>query len=428
MLGAMVRPSVAVVGGGIAGITAALGLRDAARVVLFEAEPSVGGHILPVAVPDPRGNPAAVDTGFVVFVPETYPMFTRMLAWLGVSHAPAVTPFRITDDLRSLSFPAAELLELCGTTLPRACRRELIEVYRALLRVRREGLAWIDNVALGDWLDARGFDAATVELGVLPWVASFWGLQPETVREVSARVALREMARNAGPSGMHRVVPSTRGYLDALVASLGAVEVRRQRVSSVEVEARPRVDAEAFDHVVVATDAVVAGQLLGPSVQAGLAGLHYEPTAAVVHRDARFLPPAREHWTTFHHHRRRDADRVRSVTTWLFDTLHEWCEDVASIDRPTLLTTGDTALLGPDLIDSETVVARFRHRHLVSTPTVVDSLDALPALHADQPFSLAGSYMGLGALHEDAVCSGMAAAEKTRAQLGLDAVSWPWSG
>lgn len=425
------RPRVAIVGGGIAGLTAAIGLQGVVDTVLFEARPEVGGHILPVAVTDPSGAPAAVDTGFVVFVPETYPEFTAMLGWLGVAHGSATTPFRITDDVRELSFPAADILKLCGDAIPKSCRRDLFRLYQCLLRVRKEGLDWIENVSLQAWMDAQGFDPATAELGVLPWIASFWGIQPETVCSVSARVALREIARNTGPAGMHRVHPSTRAYLDALEQRVD--NVRHARVSGVNVEAEPVLDVdgdlEVFDHVVVAVDAIDARRLIrgaDTSVDSVLGAFEYEETAAVVHRDASLLPADPSRWCTFHHRRRCDRDRTRSVTTWVFDLLHEWIQDPADVREPVLLTIGDRGILDSGIIASESVVAQFRHRHLVSTPAVVDALERLPSVDVGQAFTLAGSYLGLGGLHEDAVRSGMRAASQVRLRLGLEAPRWPW--
>jgi uncharacterized protein len=430
---ASARPRVAIVGSGIAGLTAVLGLQDACDTVLYEASDRLGGHILPVAVPDPAGRPAAVDTGFTVFVPETYPQLTQLLAWLGVEHAPAPTRFRITDELRALSFEPGELLGLCGTRLPAACRRDLLRVGQTLLELRRRGPDIVDNVSLAEWVARQGFQAESVELGVLPWVASFWGLQPETVLGVSARVALREIARNAGPYQMHCVRPSSQRYLARLLERLRCA-VRHQPVERVELAERPLVwtaaGVEAFDRVIVATAADDARALLTnapASVHAGLAVFHYEPTVAVLHRDTRRLPADRADWRTFHHRRRRDPDRVRSVTTWVMDLLHEWHADPSAIDSPTLLSTGDTGLVDAGLVDPQQTLAVFRHRHLVMTPAVVDALPGLPHLDEDAAFTLAGSYAGLGALHEDALGSGMRAADKVRRELGRPPMAWPWA-
>lgn len=425
---------MAIVGGGIAGLTAALGLQDVCHTVVFEARERLGGHILPHPVAGPEGRPSPVDTAFVVFVPETYPRLTALLGHLGVAHAPAPTRFRITDELRGLSFSAGELVQICGKALPAECRRELMALFGVLARVRREGPEAIDDVALAQWLQQQGWRPETIELGVLPWVSSFWGLQPETVLEVSARVALREIARNAGPLQMHRVVPSTQAYLDALTAALRDTELRPQRALAVRPHDEPRVETDAgsetFDRVVVATDAIEARALLteaGPRLHEVLGRFQYEPTVAVLHRDARDLPEDRAQWCTFHHRRRHDADRVRSVTTWVLDLLHGWHDDPTRIEHPTLLSTGDPGLVDEAGIDPARVLATFRHRHLVSTPRVVGSLPELPALDEGRAFTLAGSYLGLGALHEDALASGARAADKVRRELGLAPAAWPWT-
>lgn len=427
------RPRVAIIGSGIAGLVAALGVQDACDAVLYEASARLGGHLLPAPVPDPQGRPAAVDTGFTVFVPETYPQLTRMLAWLGVEHGPAPTRFRITDEPRGLSFEPGDLLGMCGTRLPAACRRDLLRVAQALLEIRRRGPDVVGNVPLAEWVAQQGFAVESVELGVLPWVASFWGLQPETVLGVSARVALREIARNAGPYSMHCVRPSSQRYLERLLARLRC-EVRHEAVRRVGLGPAPQVHdgtgaPATYDRVIVATAADDARALLPDApahVHAVLATFRYEPTVAVLHRDARRLPADRAGWRTFHHHRRRDPDRVRSVTTWVLDLLHEWHADPCAIERPTLLSTGDPGLVDEGLVDPTLTLATFRHRHLVMTPAVVDALPRLRGLDAGAAFTLAGSYTGLGALHDDALASGMRAAGKVRRELGLPAMAWPW--
>ena len=56
------RLKVAVVGSGIAGLTAAHRLHREHDVTIFEADERIGGHSNTVTVQDPRG-PASIDTG-----------------------------------------------------------------------------------------------------------------------------------------------------------------------------------------------------------------------------------------------------------------------------------------------------------------------------------------------------------------------------
>ena len=56
---------IAVVGGGVSGITAGYVLAQADHVTLFEADDRLGGHA--------DTHPTGVDTGFIVYNERTYP-------------------------------------------------------------------------------------------------------------------------------------------------------------------------------------------------------------------------------------------------------------------------------------------------------------------------------------------------------------------
>ena len=59
------RPTVAVIGGGVSGLTAAYLLSRTQHVTLFEADERVGGHAHTHDVPLSDGTTAAVDSGFI---------------------------------------------------------------------------------------------------------------------------------------------------------------------------------------------------------------------------------------------------------------------------------------------------------------------------------------------------------------------------
>src|SRR5437762_3105063 len=82
------RPSVAVIGAGVSGLTAAYLLSRTHDVTLFEAEGRLGGHAHTHDVTDSDGRRHAVDSGFIVHNDVTYPWLRRLFGELDVEVRP----------------------------------------------------------------------------------------------------------------------------------------------------------------------------------------------------------------------------------------------------------------------------------------------------------------------------------------------------
>ena len=74
---------IAVIGSGVAGLSAAWLLASHHKVTLFEADGRLGGHANTVLAPT-GDTMTPVDTGFIVFNQGNYPNLTAMLAHLEV--------------------------------------------------------------------------------------------------------------------------------------------------------------------------------------------------------------------------------------------------------------------------------------------------------------------------------------------------------
>ena len=115
---------IAVVGSGIAGLSAAWLLSRRHRVTLYESALRAGGHANTVDVAG-----VALDTGFIVYNEVTYPNLTALFAHLGVHTKASEMSFAVSMDGGTSNMPAPIWVDCsrnarisCGRASGRCCR------------------------------------------------------------------------------------------------------------------------------------------------------------------------------------------------------------------------------------------------------------------------------------------------------------------
>jgi predicted NAD/FAD-binding protein len=99
---------IAVIGSGIAGLSAAWLLSRRHRVTVYEASGRLGGHSNTVSVPTPAGE-IPIDTGFIVYNEPTYPNLTAFFAHLGVPTQDSDMSFAVSLDDGALEYAGTDL-------------------------------------------------------------------------------------------------------------------------------------------------------------------------------------------------------------------------------------------------------------------------------------------------------------------------------
>jgi hydroxysqualene dehydroxylase len=269
-----------VVGGGLAGITAALDLADAGtQVTLLEVRPRLGGAAYSFERDD-----LEVDNGQHVYL-RCCTDYRGLLGRLGVEgdthlqdrlSIPVLAPGGVQATLKRGGMRAP--LHLVGSLanypfLTPAERFKTARVALAMSRLKREDPA-LDDINFGDWLRERGESAAAVEalwnLLALPTLNLHANEASLALAATVFQIGLLESA-DAGDVGYARV-PLSRLHSDPAERALRAagVDVRtRARARGITVtEERVTVDSDAgaleADLAIVAVPHVRAGGLLPP--------------------------------------------------------------------------------------------------------------------------------------------------------------------
>ena len=416
------RPTVAVVGGGISGLTAAYLLQRTHHVTLFEADDRVGGHAHTHDVPLASGT-VPVDSGFIVLNDRTYPLLRRLFDELGVRTRPTEMSMNISCSGCGLSYTGGRKVN--GIF---AQRRRALDpgFWRLLLQIRSfqsHALAFLEENpdserSYGDFLDERGFDSHFVTHYALPIVSCVWSMGHTEALAYPAAYLFAFLRHHGfltlgdAPT-WHTVVGGSRSYVQAITRRLDVVRpgMRVTAVSrkpeSIELDARPLGGGSNqhhdFDKVVIATHADDALALLtdaGVEEQRVLGAFGYSTNMAWLHRDDSALP-ANHHARASWNYRLEDCDTStdRTRVSYWMNRLQGHPES-----EPLIVTLNPE--VGPAPHD---VVATMTYRHPTYTAESVAAQSRLPSLNSDR-LAFAGAYHGWG-FHEDGCRSGVAAAE-----------------
>ena len=414
---AQARPRVAVIGGGVSGLTAAHLLQRAHDVTLFEAECRVGGHAHTHDVTLSDGRTVAVDSGFIVLNDRTYPHLRRLFAELGVATAPTEMSMSIDCSGCGTNYVGGR-----GANGIFAQRRRLVEprFWRLLLDVRRfQTLALRlleahpeSDLSYGDFLDRHSFDRHFVTHYALPIVSCVWSMGHDDALAYPAAYLFAFLSHHGflvlgdAPT-WHTVVGGSRTYVEAITSGLHAVRsATRITAVSRKPEAVVLQDEHGghheFDKVVVATHADEALALLTDAderEQTVLGAFGYSTNVAVLHHDERQLPTlprGRASWN----YRLEDCDEVSDrtrVSYWMNRLQHH-------PDTDPLIVT----LNPPDGRALAATVATMTYLHPTYTAESVAAQRHLDGLNSDR-LAFAGAYHGWG-FHEDGCRAGVAAA------------------
>ena len=153
------RKRIAVIGSGVAGLTAAHLLDSHHDVVLFEKSNRLGGHTNTIVLPDGPDRGISIDTGFIVYNQKNYPLFCRLMNKLGVETAPSDMAFGLTCAETGLEycsdFPAGLFAQRRNVINPQFFRF-INDIFR-FNKIAKKDLS-SDRVrlqALGDWLKSH---------------------------------------------------------------------------------------------------------------------------------------------------------------------------------------------------------------------------------------------------------------------------------
>ncbi len=419
---------IAVIGGGISGLSAAWLLSRRHEVSLFEAADQLGGHANTVDIRlDDRSVP--VDTGFIVYNEHSYPNLTRLFSALEVETVASDMSFSVSLDAGGFEyFGSAPGLFAQPSNL---VRPDFWQFVRELRRFYREAPGFaargdLDRLTLGELLAEGDYSEAFAQRHLLPMAAAIWSSTLEDMLDFPARTFVRFFTNHGLFSLRNRpqwrsVRGGSRRYVEALCApfrhrvhlATPIVAVRRIPSGVILRDAAGR--EQRFDQVIIASHANQALAMLDQQASVEerrvLGAFRYQKNRAVLHRDPALMPRRRRVWASWNYLAEGDADLTRRVA------VSYWMNRLQRLDtaRDVFVTLNPLREPAPHLTHGE-----FLYDHPQFDRAALGAQERLSSIQGLNRVWFCGSYCGYG-FHEDGLQAGLAVA----AALGVPA---PWAG
>ena len=363
------RARVAIVGAGVAGLTAARHLRREFDISVFEANDYAGGHSHTVEA-EVEGGVFPVDTGFIVCNDRNYPSFLAMLRELRVDLVRTEMSFSVANPALGLEYNGHNLNTLFaqrGNLLRGPFHRMLLDILRfnrAARRYMARGGAM--DTTVGEFVRRRKFGRLFADNYLLPMVASIWSCEPRGAEQFPMTMLARFFANHGLLSlfnrpRWHTIAGGSRSYVRALSADFAdrihlSTPVRSVSRRQTGVELRFDSGGEEFDQVVLACHSDQALALLESPTREEteiLGAIPYRSNSVLLHHDADLMPRQRRAWASWNFRVGDAANGRPAAATYCMNILQK-----LRSPRPLLVS-----LNAENLVDPKKVLAEFNYSH-----------------------------------------------------------------
>lgn len=414
---------IAVVGSGIAGLSAAWLLAPDHEVVLFEANDYAGGHSNTVDV-TLDGITWPVDTGFLVHNDRTYPNLIQLLPLLGVETHESEMTFSVSLPEADVEWAGASLATLFAQAR-NLWRPAFWGMVSDILRFNRNAAGLLLKAEAGDMtlqqlLEDGDYGQAFRDWYLYPMGAAIWSSPLKDMAYFPAASFLKFCMNHGLLQIFDRpqwrtIKKGSRQYVQAMLKKLpdvrlstAVLEVKRETEG---VSVRSAGHTEFFDRVIMACHTDQALALLSDAHAEEykvLSAIRYQANTAYLHTDTRLMPQRRRAWSAWNYYGvSGDNTNPVAVTYWLN------CLQSLLFTRDVFVT-----LNPPTPPAANHVLQKFDYAHPLLDQNARKAQQELVEIQGMDRVYFCGAWAGYG-FHEDGLKAGMKVAQ-------LLGASIPW--
>jgi predicted NAD/FAD-binding protein len=216
---------IAVIGTGIAGLSAAWLLDRRHDIAVYEKEARIGGHTRTLNIRH-GDRTIPVDTGFIVYNERNYPNLTALLRHLGVRTHKSDMSFALSVRDGWLEWGARNANSIFGQRR-NIIRPSFLNMFREVMRFNASAVAMLADhpgLTLGEFIARLGMSDEFCQHYILPMAGAIWSCPPRQMLAFPAETFVRFFANHGllsytGQPQWYTVSGGAQTYVDRLTSS-----------------------------------------------------------------------------------------------------------------------------------------------------------------------------------------------------------------
>lgn len=398
---------LAIIGTGIAGMSAAYFLKDDYEVTVFEKNDYIGGHTNTIDVNDGEKE-CPMDTGFMVFNEKTYPNLVKLFNKLDVPYKNTDMSFSVRNHEIDLEFNGSSLGGIFAQK-KNLFNLQFLRMIREILKFNSHAPTVLSNedkygdLSIGQYLKTLNLSDYFLENFLAPMSSAVWSTPMDKIKDFPAKSLVR-FFHNHGFVGVNTqlqwktVKGGSREYRNRLISCFKDKVTTSSGVNNIKqtsdyVEVITDHGSQKFDKAIICSHADEALAMLdNPSdfQKEVLSKFGYQENIAVVHTDESVMPHLKKNWSSWNFLMRED----KTYTVYYMNRLQGVSEKQNFFVN----------INGGEFVNPSKIIQTINYHHPIFDVDSMHAQSKIDELNKDTNLHFSGSYYRYG-FHEDALLS-----------------------
>jgi predicted NAD/FAD-binding protein len=407
--GEEVKKKVAIVGTGMAGMSAAYFLKDHFDLTIFEKNDYIGGHTNTVYIQE-ENEEKPIDSGFIVFNEVTYPLMLKLFKELQVPYYDSDMSFSVLETKSGLEYNGSSLwngLFAQKRNLFKPSFWKMILDIQKLCKMAPKIISEskYETMTVRDFVKKEGYGQEFLDHFVVPMSSAVWSTPQDKMLDFPMKMLVRFFLNHGflGLDTQHQwktVEKGSQTYKLKIIETFKDKIQINNGVKSVEVKddnvilKTEKGETHTFDHVIFSSHADETLQMIKNPTERQkelLSPFKYQENIAILHTDETVMPKIKKNWSSWNFvYKKNDA-----FTVYYMNRLQK-----ISKKKNYFININ-----GEEFVDKNKIIKRIVYHHPVFDSNTYKAQETLSELNKNNPkLYFCGAYFRYG-FHEDALFS-----------------------